>query len=180
MSMVLGMVSCASGTAALNLASYGDMLVRGRPASEVPERTAEAIVRRIRVSFGRDPQRASARKQATGALLGYVAGLGVGALFGVLRPRAPRASTAVAGVVLGVVAMAAGDLPAIATRATDVRTWGVSGFVADLAPHLAYGLVTAAVFDALASPRPMVRLRAREARAQLRGAWRNARRAVAS
>jgi hypothetical protein len=45
--------------------------------------------------------------------------------------------------------MAATDLPAVATAATDPRSWGVSGWASDLLPHLVYGLVTTAVFKSL-------------------------------
>jgi hypothetical protein len=46
--------------------------------------------------------------------------------------------------------MAASDVPIAATGASDPRTWGVSGWLSDLIPHLVYGLVTAATFDAIA------------------------------
>jgi hypothetical protein len=46
--------------------------------------------------------------------------------------------------------MAASDLPAAALRVTDPRTWGAAGWVSDLLSHLAYGLATATVYEALA------------------------------
>ena len=39
---------------------------------------------------------------------------------------------------------------ATALGVTDPRTWGAAGWVSDLLPHLAYGLATATVYEALA------------------------------
>jgi hypothetical protein len=44
--------------------------------------------------------------------------------------------------------MAASDLPATALGLTDPRSWGAAGWMSDLLPHLAYGIVT--VYEALA------------------------------
>jgi hypothetical protein len=41
-------------------------------------------------------------------------------------------------------------VPMTLTGLTDPRTWGASGWLADLVPHLAYGFVAAAVYEALA------------------------------
>ena len=46
--------------------------------------------------------------------------------------------------------MVASDLPIIALGVSDPRTWAAAGWVSDLLPHLAYGLATAAVYEALA------------------------------
>jgi hypothetical protein len=46
--------------------------------------------------------------------------------------------------------MAASDLPATALGLTDPRSWGAAGWVSDLLPHLAYGIATATVYEALA------------------------------
>jgi hypothetical protein len=46
--------------------------------------------------------------------------------------------------------MASSDAPAVKLGVTNPAEWGTSGWLADLVPHLAYGLVTAAVYEALA------------------------------
>jgi hypothetical protein len=46
--------------------------------------------------------------------------------------------------------MTASDLPLVAARASNPKTWGVSGWLADLVPHLIYGFVTVATYEALA------------------------------
>jgi hypothetical protein len=78
-------------------------------------------------------------------------GLGIGATYGLLQslvpaPRRPWTPT----VGLGLAAMTASDLPATALAVTDPRTWGAAGWVSDLLPHLAYGVATATVYEALA------------------------------
>jgi hypothetical protein len=35
----------------------------------------------------------------------------------------------------------------VAMGITDPRTWGTTGWISDLVPHLAYGLATAAAFE---------------------------------
>jgi hypothetical protein len=77
-----------------------------------------------------------------------VTGLGVGTAYGLLRPHLRGVPTLVAGVGVGLAAMAASDIPIAALGVSDPATWSVSGWVADVVPHLAYGLVTAIAYDA--------------------------------
>jgi hypothetical protein len=65
-------------------------------------------------------------------------------------PEPPRPRPAAAGLGLGLPAIAWSDLPATALRVTDPRTWGAAGWASDLLPHLADGLATATVYEALA------------------------------
>jgi hypothetical protein len=62
--------------------------------------------------------------------MGYATGLTVGALYGLARPAIGKLSLPLAGLALGAVAMAA-----VATGATDPKTWGTSGWLADIVPH---------------------------------------------
>jgi len=48
---------------------------------------------------------------------------------------------------MGGVAMAVSDSAATALGATDPTTWGVSGWLSDLVPHMAYGMVAAATLE---------------------------------
>src|SRR3569833_2837053 len=41
--MIAGLLAGAAGTTALNAVTYGDMALRGRPASEVPERLVDRL-----------------------------------------------------------------------------------------------------------------------------------------
>jgi hypothetical protein len=73
--MVLGAAAGALGTTALNAATYLDMLVRGRPASETPAELVKRIERAI-AGARSDPKnkearrRARNRREAAGALHG--------------------------------------------------------------------------------------------------------------
>jgi hypothetical protein len=144
--VLMGMAAGAAGTAALNVAGYLDMAIRGRPASQVPAQTAGELAARIGAPL--DGQQAQARKEGLGGLLGYGAGLGVGALYGLLRPSLGELPLPLAAAGLGAAAMAAGDVPPISLGLTDPREWGASGWLGDLVPHAAYGLVAAAAYEA--------------------------------
>jgi hypothetical protein len=143
---VLGSIAGAAGTLALDVTTYLDMAVRARPSSSVPARTAGRLASAAGVSLGTE-EAAETRRSALGALTGYASGLMVGIVYGILRPAARSIPAPVAGVAAGLGVMAASDGAAVAAGATDVRSWGPSGWASDLVPHLVYGLVTAAVFD---------------------------------
>jgi hypothetical protein len=160
-SLLMGTAAGACGTVALNLVTYLDMAIRGRPASQVPAQVAEKVAAGVGLDFetSRPPmasdqqqkeqeQQAESRKSGSGALLGYVVGLGIGSAYGVVRPFLGNLPAPLAGAMLGVLAMASSDAPAIGLGVTDPREWGASGWLADLLPHVAYGLVTAVAFDA--------------------------------
>ena len=86
--VVRGVIAGAAGTVALNVATYFDMALRGRPASTVPADLAGRLAEVVGVDAlaGRDgaDEQAGNRRTGTGALLGYVNGLGIGAAYGAL------------------------------------------------------------------------------------------------
>jgi xanthosine utilization system XapX-like protein len=149
--LLSGALAGAAGTTVLNIVTYADMALRGRPASQVPEQTVEGITDRAGLPLGED-ETAAHRRQALGALLGLGVGVGVGAVFGLVAARI-RLWPATAAVGLGVAASVAGEAPATALGLTDPRTWGASGWLSDLVPHLLYGIVTAATYDGLTDHR---------------------------
>jgi hypothetical protein len=154
--LLVGMAAGAVGTVALDVSTYLDMVVRARPASGMPAETAGAVAQRAGVDLGSDgesSEQASNRKSGLGALFGYGVGVGLGTLYGLLRPAVARLPRPAAGVGLGLAAMAASDLPPTVLGVTDLRTWDRSSWASDLLPHLAYGLATAVTFDALAAAR---------------------------
>jgi hypothetical protein len=146
--VALGLLAGAAGTAALNLVTYLDMAARGRPPSELPAQAVELGTDKANISLG-DEEHAANRKQAIGALLGYLTGLGVGAAYGQLRAHRRVPAGAVAGL-LGLGAMAASDAPMTAAGLTDLRTWSVQDWLSDLIPHLAYGAVTGLTYETMA------------------------------
>ncbi|MFN8665239.1 MAG: hypothetical protein U0075_25385 [Thermomicrobiales bacterium] len=146
-----GAIAGAVGTIALDLTTYGDMLVRGRGASGVPARVAGVLADRLGVlplAPGTSGEMADNRREAAGALLGFATGVGIGAAYGVLRGDPRRAASPLAGAVVGLSAMAASDVPIALTGVSNPATWSMSDWVSDVIPHLVYGLVTVAVYDA--------------------------------
>ncbi len=85
-------------------------------------------------------------------------GLEIGAAYGLARPHLGEVSKLRAGIVLCLAAMAGSDGPATALGVTDPRQWGLNSWLSDIVPHLAYGLVTAATYDAIAQGRSRRRL----------------------
>jgi hypothetical protein len=148
--LVSGIAAGAVGTTLLDAATYLDMLVRGRPASSVPARSAEALVRRAGRSLGGDDEAtARGRKEGLGGLLGVLTGVAGGVAFGLVRPVASRAPWPAAAALCGLGVMAAADASSTALGATDPRSWSATDWVSDLIPHLLYGAGVTLTFDAL-------------------------------
>jgi drug/metabolite transporter (DMT)-like permease len=130
------------------------MAVRGRPASTTPEQTVRTVEDNtpLRLSGeGPDSDTAGNRRSGLGALLGIVTGLGCGLAYGLVRPHLRTVPLPLAGLAAGLAANAGSVAPMVAAGVTDPRTWPLSSWASDVLPHLAYGLVTASVFEALDS-----------------------------
>ena len=154
--MLIGTAAGAMGTVALNAVTYGDMAVRGRPASSVPAQVAGKLADKAGVDLsgegeGSDGSTAQNRRSGLGALQGYVVGLGVGTAYGLVRSGLRDVSKPRAGVALGLAAMAGSDVPSTVLGVSDPTSWGLNSWLSDLVPHLAYGLTTAVAYDALAA-----------------------------
>ncbi|HEY0816364.1 MAG TPA: hypothetical protein VGE11_24070 [Pseudonocardia sp.] len=147
--VLTGLAAGAAGTTALNAVTYLDMAVRARPASTTPEdtvRKAEELTRLSLSDKGPDSDEAGNRRTAVGALLGIAAGLGTGALYGLVAPNLRRVPLVLLGTGAGLAANVGTTGPMAALGVTDVRTWSAASWVSDLVPHLAYGFATAAVW----------------------------------
>lgn len=145
-----GAIAGAVGSAALNTVGYLDMAVRARPASSTPEETIRRLAERTHVNLGPE-DRAANRRSGLGAVLGYGLGTGAGAVFGALAGTR-RLPLLLAGVLLGGAVMATTDGSLVALRISDPRTWRRSDWLADIVPHLAYGMAAAATFNRLRPP----------------------------
>lgn len=156
--MVYGALAGAAGSAVLDITTYADMAIRGRPPSELPQKMVKEIAHRAHVSpFDKPDEQLSEsdkhRETAFGALLGYADGLSVGAAYGAMRPAMRNVSWFWAGVALAVLTMTLSEGSATALKQTDPRKWGLSGWIGDLVPRFVYGWVTALTFDSLAKER---------------------------
>ena len=91
-----GAAAGAVGTVALDITTYADMLIRGRPSSNVPAQVAEKLTQAVGVDLaadaggsggeGKDGAAAQAQEQqrlsGLGALMGYATGLTMGRCMG--------------------------------------------------------------------------------------------------
>ena len=151
-----GLLAGAVGTIALDVATYADMALRGRSSSGGPSSLVATLAKKLHLPLssqgvGAQDQTAQNRESGLGALFGYVNGLGTGSVYSLLRPQQSELSLPLAGVVVGLAAMAGSDVPLVALKVSDPKTWGVSGWLSDLVPHLIYGLATVATYEALSN-----------------------------
>jgi hypothetical protein len=146
-----GAIAGALGTFAIDSATYLDMALRGRPASQVPENTVQHYAEELGVGFGSDGDKAQARRSAVAALAGYATGVTGGVVYGVFSPLLRVFPRPLRAVGLGLGVMAATDTSSTVAGATNPREWGASGWISDVLPHLVYGAVTASAFDSWSS-----------------------------
>jgi uncharacterized membrane protein len=149
--LLRGAAAGAAGTTALNAVTYLDMALRGRPASDAPERVVQRLAGRAGVELPGGRRERGNRLAGLGPLAGIAAGVGVGALAGALRSAGVRLPTVVGGPLLGATAMAASDVPLATLGVSDPRTWSAADWVGDVVPHLVYGVVTHATLRAAAA-----------------------------
>lgn len=139
----------AAGSTALNVVTYLDIAIRARPGSQTAEETVRRLADRSHIELGPDKQAAN-RRSGLGPLLGYVVGIGTPVIVAAAARGRPIPGPA-AAPLLGAGAMVAADAPLTALRITNPRTWSRTDWLADLVPHLVYGVVTAAVWHRLAN-----------------------------
>jgi hypothetical protein len=150
--LLAGLAAGAAGTTAINAVTYLDMALTARPPSTAPEDSvgkAEALVGVALSKKGRDSEEAANRRSGLGGLLGIAAGLGTGVAYALAQPAMHALPLPVRGVVAGLTADIGTTAPMTALGVTDPRTWPASSWARDVVPHLVYGLVTAAVYEAL-------------------------------
>lgn len=143
-----GVAAGSAGVTALNATTYLDMALRGRPASSTPERSVEEISRRTGVEVPGTGDIRSNRVEGLGALSGAVTGLGTGVVAALLGVR--HLPVAAGAAVTAGAAMVAANGPMVRLGLTDPREWAVADWLADVVPHLAYGIATAWTLRALA------------------------------
>jgi hypothetical protein len=142
-SVLRGAAAGAAGTTALNAATYLDMVLRARPASSTPQETVEKGTDALGVEVPGEGEDKDNRTSALGALTGLATGVAVGAAYGLVRGLGLRPPALVGAGLTAGVALVGANGPMAALGVSDPRTWSTSDWVADLVPHVAYGLVTA-------------------------------------
>jgi hypothetical protein len=155
--LILGAIAGAAGTMALDMTSYADMALRGRASSGMPADVIRRLAAKVGIAELSVPDddaddATKNRRSALGALAGYKIGIMLGALYGLASyPSSKDRGIVLRSLVLCALAMAASDVPATVLEATNPAEWGTSGWISDIVPHAAYGIVTAAVFEAIAT-----------------------------
>jgi hypothetical protein len=152
--ILAGVIGGAVGELALNIVSYGDMFVRARPASDMPGKVAQRFADGLGIQFaqaGERPEKAEARREASGAILGYGMAMLVAVAFSVLRRLGLRLPVPIAGLAMAGTAMAISDSTATVLGVADPTEWGVAGWLSDIVPHAAYGIAAAATIELIES-----------------------------
>ena len=157
--VLIGAAAGAAGTTTLNVITYLDMAIRGRPASSTPERTIAAMAKLVHLTVPGSGDVLAARLSGLGALTGYTAGIGIGVILGLAYGLGWPPGLTV-GILAAVFALIGTNGPMTVLGVTDPRTWGLVGWVSDLVPHLGYGVVTALVlhYAFTRGPEPAARL----------------------
>jgi hypothetical protein len=140
-----GMLAGAAGTTALNAATYLDMAVRARPASEIPQQTIETLADRMGHPVPGQGEEKQNRLTGLGALGGIATGVGMGALAGVLGPLLRRLPVGLPTLSFGALVMAATDTSMVKLGLTDPSSWSAADWLSDALPHLAYGIAAEAI-----------------------------------
>jgi hypothetical protein len=140
--LVKGALAGLAGTAALNAATYLDMVWRGRPASGTPEQVVEELAKRSGRTIPGDSEQRASRVQALGALAGIATGMAVGAAAGQFHAVVRRLGPVLGPGLVGGAAMAATDIGMYRLGVTDPASWDAGSWLSDAIPHLAYGVVT--------------------------------------
>ncbi|MBO4205040.1 hypothetical protein [Micromonospora echinofusca] len=145
--LVDGALAGAVGSTVLNALTFVDMTVRARPASGTPEETVRRLADATHVDLGPE-DRAANRRSGLGPLLGYLIGVGAGAVFAVLaRDRRVPLPLAVGALGAGVMVASSGSMTVLGV--TDPRRWSRTDWLSDIVPHLAYGYAAAATWRRL-------------------------------
>ena len=150
--LLRGAAGGAAGTTALNAVTYLDMITRGRPASSTPETTVEKLAEKAGVTIPGDAKTRQNRLEGLGPMAGLAAGVGIGALVGLIRALGYRSGPLVGTGLITAGVLVATNGPMTVLGVTDPRTWSRVDWISDIVPHLAYGAVVKATMDAFDRP----------------------------
>ncbi|MGV9611719.1 hypothetical protein [Nocardia xishanensis] len=145
-----GAAAGAAGTTALNAVTFLDMMARGRPPSRTPEESVQRMADKLGVQVPGDDEQRQSRISGAGSLLGTGTGLSVGCVYGFARSTGWQPSIPAASLANTAAAMSLTGFSLFTLKVSDPRRWGRSDWLSDLVPHLAYGVVTALSYAAMA------------------------------
>ena len=117
--LLSGAAAGAAGTTALNVITYLDIAVRGRPTSSTPERTVEAMARLFGLTVPGSGDVLAHRLSGLGALTGYAAGIGMGVILGLAYALGWRPGLLVATLVASAIALVGTNGPMTVLGVTD-------------------------------------------------------------
>ena len=146
--LLRGAAAGAAGTTALNAVTYLDMIGRGRSASATPETTVEKLAEKTHLTIPGDEQTRQNRVQGLGPMTGLVAGVGVGALVGLIRALGYRSQPLVGTGLITAGVLVSTNGPMTVLGVTDPRTWSAVDWISDVVPHVAYAAVVKTTMDA--------------------------------
>ena len=148
-----GALAGAAGTTALNAATYLDMALRGRPASDSTQQLVEETADKAGFSIPGDKDERGNRLQGLGPLSGIAVGVAVGAVAGLAHRALARRGHSLPPVVevpfIGAVAMTLSDVPLKLLGISDPAAWAAKDWASDAIPHLLYGAVTYSVLQSV-------------------------------
>jgi hypothetical protein len=147
--LLAGAAAGAAGTTTLNAVTYLDMAVRARPTSSTPEDTVAKLAEAAHVRIPGEGEDRENRLAGLGPLSGIVTGVGIGALLGLARGLGWRPTPAVGAIAATLLALVGANGPMTALGIADPREWNAEAWLSDVIPHVAYGVVTAGVLDAM-------------------------------
>lgn len=150
--LLAGLIGGLAGTAVMDLFGAGLFLLMGAPAS-----LAFSIIGDAAAAFAATPGLLIPGGAPLGALLHYLIGLGLGALFGLAATRAAvlRPGSSLKAVALGVLFVEIASQPLLAAAALALRMTAAEAaqwFGISAVMHLVYGLVLGLVVFTGARP----------------------------
>src|SRR3954468_12145027 len=119
---VFGAAAGAAGTTALNAVTYLDMTLRGRAASDTPQKTVEQLVDHAPADVPGDAEERDNRIAGLAPMLGVAAGVGTGVVLAAIRSRWRLGAAGSAAGAFGL-GMLSGNLPMAALGVSDPRSW---------------------------------------------------------
>jgi ABC-type uncharacterized transport system permease subunit len=134
-----GALAGMAGATALSATTYLDQVVRARPGSDVPTKTAAKLAEAANIDVPGSKAEVANRLEGAGPLSGYAVGIGVGAVAGLLRGFTVKVPKPVAATVIGLAAMFVSDAVAVRLGTAEPRKWDAASIATDAIPHLAYG-----------------------------------------